>query len=462
MNAIVDRWISDHRDEIVRSLQESVRIPSVEGPAEAGAPFGADVKRALEHALKLGREFGFETRDMDGYIGLIDHGEGQETLGVMCHLDVVLEGEGWDHPPYGAEIVDGNIVGRGTMDDKGPAISAIYALAAVKAAGLKMRRKVRIMLGCDEESGWGCMSHYCEHESMPDMAFSPDADYPVVNSEKGIVHATFVKRFNSKLRLDAGTRPNVVCGKAVASVMLNEARVLPIINEFKAEGGFECSCEPCPHGNGVRIEIIGLNAHASMPESGRNALQAMLDVLNRLELDGEDGKLIEAIHKLLKMDMHGESLGLDLTDASGRMTLNPGVIHWDENGLAEFAIDMRVPTSRKAEDALNAVVNAFAPMGLELSGSSIQPGHYVSPESELVSKLLDVYAARSGEYLPPLAIGGGTYARAVENAVAFGCERPGVPALVHMPNESISIDDMMFNTYMIADAIIALACMEQL
>ena len=203
MNAIVDRWISDHKDEIVKALQESVRIPSVEGTAEAGAPFGANVKRALDHALELGKGFGFETRDMDGYIGLIDHGEGEETLGIMCHLDVVPEGEGWDHPPYGAEIVDGNIVGRGTMDDKGPAISAIYALAAVKAAGLKMRRKVRIMLGCDEESGWGCMSHYYEHEKMPDMAFSPDADYPVVNSEKGIVHATFIRRFSSKLRLDA-------------------------------------------------------------------------------------------------------------------------------------------------------------------------------------------------------------------------------------------------------------------
>ena len=125
MNAIVDRWISDHKDEIVKALQESVRIPSVEGTAEAGAPFGANVKRALEHALRLGEGLGFETRDMDGYIGLIDHGEGEETLGIMCHLDVVPEGEGWDHPPYGAEIVDGNIVGRGTMDDKGPAISAL-------------------------------------------------------------------------------------------------------------------------------------------------------------------------------------------------------------------------------------------------------------------------------------------------------------------------------------------------
>ena len=105
MNAIVDRWISDHKDEIVKALQESVRIPSVEGTAEAGAPFGANVKRALDHALELGKGFGFETRDMDGYIGLIDHGEGEETLGIMCHLDVVPEGEGWDHPPYGLSLI---------------------------------------------------------------------------------------------------------------------------------------------------------------------------------------------------------------------------------------------------------------------------------------------------------------------------------------------------------------------
>ena len=182
----------------------------------------------------------------------------------------------------------------------------------------------------------------------------------------------------------------------------------------------------------------------------------MMALLSRLELQDADAAAVRLLHEKLAMDMHGEALGLDFTDASGRMTLNPGVIKWDENGIAKLDLDMRVPTSVDL-DELMAKLNSQLD-GFELFNKSVQPGHFVAPDSELVSKLTDVYAKRSGEYLPPLAIGGGTYARAVENAVAFGCERPGVPALVHMPNESISIEDMMFNTYMIADAIIALGC----
>ena len=206
MNKIVDRWILDHKDELINSLKESVRIPSVEGAPEPNAPFGREVRRALDHALALARSFGFTTIDMDGYIGVIDYGEGEETLGVMCHLDVVPEGEGWDNPPYAAETVDGCIVGRGTLDDKGPAMSSIYALAAIKAAGLKTKRRIRIMLGCNEESGWGCMKLYGEVAKMPDIAFSPDGEYPVVNSEKAIVHASYRKPFKSALRIEGGTR----------------------------------------------------------------------------------------------------------------------------------------------------------------------------------------------------------------------------------------------------------------
>ena len=454
MNKIVDRWILDHKDELINSLKESVRIPSVEGAPEPNAPFGREVRRALDHALALARSFGFTTIDMDGYIGVIDYGEGEETLGVMCHLDVVPEGEGWDNPPYAAETVDGCIVGRGTLDDKGPAMSSIYALAAIKAAGLKTKRRIRIMLGCNEESGWGCMKHYGEVAKMPDIAFSPDGEYPVVNSEKAIVHASYRKPFKSALRIEGGTRPNVVCGKVKAFIPMCGDKLAPIVKEFSGETQFPCTVESTD--GGCEIEITGLGAHASTPELGKNALQAMMALLSRLELQDADAAAVRLLHEKLAMDMHGEALGLDFTDASGRMTLNPGVIKWDENGIAKLDLDMRVPTSVDL-DELMAKLNSQLD-GFELFNKSVQPGHFVAPDSELVSKLTDVYAKRSGEYLPPLAIGGGTYARAVENAVAFGCERPGVPALVHMPNESISIEDMMFNTYMIADAIIALGC----
>ena len=173
----VEQFIDNNKDALVRSVQEIVRFPSVEAPAAGpGAPFGEAVRGALENALNLGKSFGFETTNLDGYAGCIDYGCGEEMLGVVAHVDVVPEGEGWIHPPYAAEIADGRIYGRGTMDDKGPAVCAIYALAAIKAAGIPMRRRVRIILGTNEETGWGCMDHYRKVAEIPTLTFSPDAD----------------------------------------------------------------------------------------------------------------------------------------------------------------------------------------------------------------------------------------------------------------------------------------------
>ena len=174
MNRTVETFIDSQKEAIIRSVQESIRFPSVEAPsAGEGAPFGEAVKGALEHALELGRSFGFEVSNLDGYAGCIDYGEGEEMLGVVCHVDVVPEGEGWSYPPYAAELHDGKIFGRGAMDDKGPAICAIYALAAVKQAALPMKRRVRIILGTNEETGWGCMEHYKKVAEIPTMSISP-------------------------------------------------------------------------------------------------------------------------------------------------------------------------------------------------------------------------------------------------------------------------------------------------
>lgn len=454
MNKNVDKRLEAYEGEMIEALRESVMIPSVKAEPAEGAPFGREVKRALDHALDLGKKLGFETRDMDGYIGLIEYGEGEETLGIMCHLDVVPEGdiEAWKYPPYGAEIHDGEMFGRGTLDDKGPVFSTLYALKAIKDEGLKMKRRVRVMLGCDEESGWGCMDYYKAHEKMPDLAFSPDAEYPLVNSEKTILQAEFSKAFKSNIRINAGTRANVVCGKAVAFIPKAFDEVEPIASAFGYAGEFDVECKAVD--SGTEITVLGLDAHASLPESGKNALLALLSLLRRLEVGGEDAEMLEMLNDKLKQDIHGETLGVDFTDASGRTTFNAGVLVWGENGIEKFVIDMRVPTSID----INKVVETLkTELPLELGGTHIQNGHYVAPESELVSKLLAVYAERTGKYEKPLAIGGGTYARAVENAVAFGCERPGVPALIHMPNESIRLEDIMFNAKMMASAIIALA-----
>ena len=456
MNPAVDQWIDEHQSSIIASLQKCVQAKSVEEAPAPGAPFGAEVKKCLTETLDLAKSFGFSTKDMDGYIGYADFGAGNETLGVMCHLDVVPEGTGWKYPPYGAVIADDKIYGRGTLDDKGPAIATLYALAAIKECGIPLKRKVRVLLGCDEESGWQCMAHYKAHEAMPELAFSPDAEYPLVNSEKAIFRGSYKKEFASKLKIEAGTRPNVVPGLATAIVPLPVSRVLAVVDAYSCGSVF--TCEAVERGSDAsEITVTGLSAHASMPEQGKNALLALVDLLSKLPLEGEDAATIAGLRDIFKLETNGRSADLESADDSGALTLNVAVMHWDESGISELTLDIRAPISLPEKHIVDTLNAHFARAGIVADSHSYTAGHYVDPESELVKKLLTVYEQRAGEYLPPLKIGGGTYARAIPNAVAFGCERPGVESPVHMPNEFISIEDLMFNTKMMADAILALA-----
>ncbi len=457
MNKQVDQWIDTHKDRIVCALQELIRYASVSNSAAAveGAPFGNDVKGALDFALSLCSSFGFTATDLDGYIGYADYGDGKETLGILTHLDVVPEGEGWTKPAFGAQLIDGRIYGRGALDDKGPAIAAIFALAAVKSCGIPLERTVRLMMGCDEECGMGCMKHYIENRPLPDIAFSPDANYPLVNSEKGIFHCCFEKSFSSPsaITLNAGTVVNAVPGKATAFVPLDRALIEPVADAFFKERGFEATLDTT-HG-GTSITLLGVGAHASLPEDGKNALLGMLDLLSRLSshLPEEDAANISALHKTLAYDTHGETIGLSCEDESGCLTLNPGLMRWDAKGY-RLDIDIRYPITMD-NDLILSRLDA-APLGTR-GDTAFKAGHYVSENSELVQKLLAVYEARSGEYLPPMKIGGGTYARCIGNAVAFGPEIPGGDNRIHMADEFMAVDDLMYHTKMIADAIIALA-----
>ncbi|MDO5110797.1 MAG: Sapep family Mn(2+)-dependent dipeptidase [Clostridia bacterium] len=451
MNKQVDQWIDAHKDTLVCALQDIIRFPSVSGAAAPDAPFGKPVREALDYALSLCEGFGFDVCDLDGYMGYADCGEGAETLGVLTHLDVVPAGDGWTHDPYGASIADGRIYGRGTLDDKGPAIAAIFALAAIKSCGLPFTRKVRLMMGCDEECGMGCMKYYIENRPLPDLAFSPDADYPLVNSEKGIFHCSYTKKFPSAIRLNAGTVVNAVPDKATAFVPIPLADVIPLADAFSAKEGFPCTLDSTQ--GGTSISLAGVGAHASMPEDGQNALLGMLALLSTLPLGDADAAAVQALHNTFRFDRHGETIGIDCTDESGRLTCNPGLMQWDSEGYT-ICIDIRYPITMD-NDLLLAKLDA-AIAGAR-SDTMFKAGHFVPEDSELVQKLLAVYEARSGQYLPPKRIGGGTYARCIGNAVAFGPEIPGGDNRIHMADEFMSVDDLVYHTKMIADAMIALA-----
>ena len=429
----------------IEDLKALVRIPSVSrgDPAETGKPFGATVYKALQTALEMARKLGLKAWDVDGYCGVVEYGEGEEVLGILAHLDVVPEGEGWSVPPYSATEKDGRIIGRGTLDDKSPALSAIYALAAIKDCGFKMKRRVRVILGCDEEIGSLGVEHYLKVEGQPTLAFTPDAEYPVVNSEMGIMHTTYEKRVPMSLRIDCGTAANVIPGVIRA--------VLPVgAVPVDVPEGYTATFE------GSRITVEGRGGHASMPEFAKNALLALLDILVRQPLPEADMETVKALHDLWRFDMHGETLGIDVTDESGRITYSPDVIRFDENGV-RFIADCRHPFGAKAEDLLKVWDAAYAKAGFVRTDTVIKPGHFIPADSELVSTLMNVYNELNGSDSKPLSMGGGTYAREMQNAVAFGTVREGEESACHMPDESISIEDIRFNTNCMAEAIRRLA-----
>ena len=458
MNAKTAKWLDEHKEQLITTLQETIKFNSVRDDATAGpgAPFGVGPAKCLDYVLGQAKELGFDVKNYDGYVGAIDCGQGEEQLGILAHLDVVPEGPGWKYPPYGAEIHDGFLWGRGALDDKGPGIAALFALAAVKNCGFDFKRRVRIILGCDEECGMGCLEHYCQVEKAPDLAFSPDAEYPLINSEKMIYSALYQKKYASNIYVTGGTVSNAVTGECDVFVPLASGDVATILEKMGETEGFTFTVTPGE--GGCNIHITGLAAHASTPHLGHNAFYAALDLLRRLPLADADRKTAEELFGLLEYNHHGEGFGIDSEDASGRLTMNCGVIAWDDSGIDRLTVDIRAPITADAEFITSQLQKGFAKAGCTEVRHGYSDGYYIPPESEIVSKLMEVYNDNFHTDAKPMAIGGGTYARHLKNAVAFGPERPGELACIHMANECVSLDHLLEDAKIYADAIIALAC----
>ena len=424
----IDTWIDNQKDNIISDLKELISVRSVEdlSAAKEGAPFGPKVKESLSVALEIGDKLGLKTRDIDGYCGIIEAGEGEDLMGILCHVDIVPEGTGWTEDPFAANIVNGNIYGRGTLDDKGPAVAAIYALKAIIEADIKLKKRVRIILGCNEETNMKCLKYYKSHEEIPTFSISPDANFPVTNSEKTILNATFEKKYNSKIEMHAGEAPNIIAGYAKAAV------------------------------DGKIIEAYGTQAHASTPWEGESAILKLFTKLSEMNLDSEDEKVISRLHECLKEECYGESIGLDKEDNSGRLTLNVGVVDWNNEGY-KITFDLRCPISMKESEVKEKLESIFKPIGGQLTSWNFKPGFSIKDDDPMVRKLLDVYIARTGDKdAKPLHIGGGTYARELPNAVSFGPEGYMCTSSCHVADEHIGVDELLFNVKMIADAIISL------
>lgn len=433
-----------YKDELIKDLQDSIRIKSVEEEAKPGMPFGEGPAKALEHFLSVGEKLGFKAENFDNYAGHIDFGtdDQEEMVGILGHVDVVPEGTGWDHDPYGAEIVDNKMFGRGTLDDKGPMMICLYAMKALKDAGVPLKRKVRMILGANEETGWGCMKHYFEKLQMPHPAvsFTPDSEFPVTFAEKGILRALFKVKTDADIAVKAGNVFNAVPESTTITLPLSykEAieRELPLYNEGKENKvSFEIT------ENKIVVTSKGVAAHAAHPSLGYNSLSALMIFLGRLDIK-ENGfkEMVKFFNDKIQMEFNGKLLGLNLVDEpSGEITINFGKCYV-ENGELIVSMDMRFPVTFEAESIKEKLFTVLSEYGLTFEPLKEEKPLYVPKDNFLVKTLMEVYQDMTGDMeSQPISTGGGTYAKAVSNCVAFGALLKGTPDSMHQKNECIDL-----------------------
>ena len=452
--------IEKNKEEMIRDLQGAIRCPSVEAKNDgSGYPFGQGVQDCLEYTLGVCEKLGFKTTNLDNYIGWCEYGEGEEMVAVLGHLDVVPEGDGWSIPPYEGRVENGRIYGRGSMDDKGPTYAALYGLKAIKDSGLPMKRRVRVIFGLNEETGSADMNYYAEHcAEYPVVGFTPDAEYPVINGEKGLIIENYGCKLEQKAdaaitlkKMEGGTAVNIVPAFASAELACS-AQLAKEIAEKQAEG-IACTITE----DGVLVEAQGVSAHGAMPEEGINAIGRLVIFMNQLPLEGQLAKAIKLLAEKIGMETDGKSLGINLWDeVSQGLTNNMGTISADSSELT-VGLNYRYPVTKSFDQCGPQVKAQFEESGFYNIVSRHDEQLYVSPESELVQKLMKVYTEYSGRSDAPKSIGGGTYAKSMPNVVAFGPIFPGDEVREHKPDEFMELSRLVDNAIIYANSIYALA-----
>lgn len=460
-NQRLDSAVEALRPQVLETLTRWLKIPSVKLERKEDAPFGEPLKAMLEMAMADAAALGFRTRNFDSYIGDAEMGEGEETMGILAHLDVVPAGDGWETDPFGAVTKDGKIYARGSSDDKGPAVAALFAMRAVLDAGFVPKKKVRLILGCDEESGWADIAHYKTKTQMPDFGFSPDSVFPVINTEKGILHLKLTAALADEegaalpvYAIRAGERPNVIPGIAKAIIGCDD---LDALNQKLQETGLDVAAKRLPDG---RVELLstGVPGHASTPHQGRNAAGQLLLALDKLGAGGGAKAFIHRLAVSIGLSYTGEGLGVDGSDTiSGPLTLNLGILRV-ENGEATAVIDIRHPVLMSGEMIAKIIGMQVAGAGIRVEAIADKAPLHVPKESEIVSALLSVYHEVTGLEPYTIAIGGGSYARSMERCVGFGTTFPGMPDLAHQAGEYMEIECLMQSMQIFAHAIVKLAC----
>lgn len=472
-------WIEENKESIIASLQELVKIKSVQEDRCVMAdgtilPFGTGVEKAYQRTLSMGRDFGFEVADFDHYGGHIDfksENADAEIFGIAAHLDVVPEGDGWtEHEPYSADIDGGYMYGRGTTDDKGPLVACLYAMKALKECGIKPKKNIRLILGLDEEIGQIGMDYYLEKAGMPDFGITPDGDFPVINGEMGIIVLTLAEKLPRKVnkgeltlrKLQSGTMPNVVPGTARAVIASGDKadyeRIKELAASYAKKTGYEVHVRKT--GSSLAVETVGTSAHGAKPWDGLNAISIMMELLGKIEFaQDEINDFIQFYNDHIGFNLHGENIGCGFSDEpSGKLIFNVGMAEVSEE-LASVVINIRYPVTIKGTDVTDDIEKMLDGTKIGIVKQLDEKPIYIEEGDELVTKLMEAYVEETGDIEnKPIVIGGGTYAKKLERTLAFGALFPGEEDRMHQADERVNLESFVKYAKIYAKAIYKLTC----
>lgn len=443
------------KNDMIRDLQTLIRFKSeltTFDPKRNGAPFGEEIRDALVWFLDTAKKDGFETLNVDGYAGHIILGNQDTFVGSIGHLDVVPAGNGWQHDPYGAEIIGSLMYGRGTQDDKGPTIAVYYAMKILKDLGVELKHAIKLILGTDEETAWRGVEYYFKKfPEAPVSGFIPDADFPLIYAEKGISRINIEAQVHHSdiIEMTGGFRDNMVPDFSEVKLQANkpyDTLFNTYLETRKLQG------ESILNGKTITLRVHGTSAHGSLPHEGVNAIDLMMKFL----IDHEESPFTKLYETYLYDDLYGKKMNIHHQDEEmGPTTANVGVIQI-KNGKALIYLNYRYPFGIEFVDVVSRVKKAFGES--EVSVDHHKAIIYNDPNSPLVKTLLDVYQTHTGDYeSKPFSIGGGTFARAMPNVVAFGAHFLNTPSNIHQPEESIDLDDLIKATIIYTDALYRLA-----
>ena len=451
-----------HKDEIIQDIKSLVDINSERMEPEKDMPFGRGPAACLAKAEYMMQQYGFSTKNYDNYALVADFGPQDRKLDILAHLDVVPAGNDWTVcDPFCMTEVDGRLYGRGTADDKGPAICALYAMRAIKELNIPLKYGVRLILGSDEECGGEDLDYYYAKEKSAPMCFSPDAEFPLIHIEKGGLHSGFTANVAMRenlpriVKLQGGTKLNMIPAEAecwIEGLSCEEVKSC-VDNNSIPEGiqvyvAEECGC--------TKITTKGVAAHASTPEDGKNAVTALLECLTYLPLSaGELHEKIHAVHQMFPYgDDYGKALMVNLEDEkSGKTTLSLNLLSYDGQILSG-GFDCRACILANDENTTNVIYERFLSAGLTPKPETMYRPHIVDEESEIVQKLLSAYNHVTGKEGKPMAIGGGTYVHSIENGVAFGCCELEVDNHLHGADEFMEIAQILMSCEIFAHGIL--------